>query len=85
MMRFAVSLAVIALGAILTFGIRHNSSGVNIHAIGVILMLIGLVGLVLGYTLYKMRRRTDIIYREDGETVLEPNSPAPDEPIDPMA
>jgi drug/metabolite transporter (DMT)-like permease len=85
MMRFAVSLAVIALGAILTFGIKHNSSGVNIHAIGVILMLVGLVGFAFGYKLYKTRRRTDIIYRDDGETILEPNSPPPDEPIDPMA
>jgi drug/metabolite transporter (DMT)-like permease len=84
-MRFAVSLAVIALGAILTFGIRHDSSGVSVHAIGVILMLVGAVGYVLGYNLYKTRRRTDIIYREDGRTLLEPNTPSPDEPIDPTA
>lgn len=85
-MRFAVSLAVIALGAILTFGVRHDTSGVSVHAIGVILMLVGIIGFALGYDLYKTRRRTDVIYRQDGgRTVLEPNVPSPDEPIDPMA
>ena len=84
-MRFAVSLAVIALGAILTFGIKHDPSGVSIHAIGIILMIVGIVGFAFGYKLYKTRRRTDVIYRDDGETVLEPNTPSPDEPIDPMA
>jgi xanthosine utilization system XapX-like protein len=84
-MRFAISLAVIALGAILTFGVKHDPSGVSIHAIGVILMLVGLAGFALGYKLYKTRRRTDVIYRDDGKTVLEPNSPSPDDPIDPMA
>lgn len=84
-MRFALSLAVIALGAILTFGVRHDSSGVSIHAIGVILMLVGVVGFVLGYNLYTTRRRTDVIYRDDGKTVLEPNTPPPEDPIDPVA
>ncbi len=83
-MRFAVSLFVIALGAILTFGIEHNPDGVDIHVIGLILMLVGFAGLAIGYNLYKTRRRTDIIYREDGETVLEPNTPRPEDPIDPM-
>jgi hydrogenase/urease accessory protein HupE len=83
-MRFAVSLFVIALGAILAFAVRHNPSGVNIHVIGVILMLVGIVGFALGYNLYRTRRRTDIIYTDDGEVLLEPNSPRPEDPIDPM-
>ena len=83
-MRFAVSLFVIALGAILTFGVRSSPSSVDIHAIGFILMLVGGAGLAIGYQLYSSRRRTDIIYRDDGETILEPNSPHPDDPIDPM-
>ena len=82
--RFAVSLFVIALGAILTFGVRSSPSGVNIHVIGVVLLLVGLAGLAIGYQLYTTRRRTDIIYREDGETLIEPNSPPPEDPFDPM-
>jgi xanthosine utilization system XapX-like protein len=85
MMRFAVSLFVIALGAILTFGIKHNPSGVDIHAIGLILMLVGVAGLAIGYHLYRTRRRTDIIYTDSGETVIEPNIPRPEDPIDPLA
>jgi hypothetical protein len=84
-MRFAVSLFVIALGAILTFAVRHNPSGVNIHVIGLILMLVGFAGLAIGYTLYKTRRRTDVIYTDEGEILLEPNTPRPENPIDPMA
>jgi len=84
-MRFAVSLFVIALGAILTFAVRHNPSGVNIHVIGLILMLVGFAGLAIGYKLYKTRRRTDVIYTDEGEILLEPNTPRPQDPIDPMA
>jgi uncharacterized membrane protein len=84
-MRFAVSLFVIALGAILTFAVRHNPSGVNIHVIGLILMLAGLAGLAIGYKLYKTRRRTDVIYTDEGEILLEPNTPRPEDPLDPMA
>ena len=84
-MRFAVSLFVIALGAILTFAVKHNPSGVNIHVIGLILMLVGFAGLAIGYKLYKTRRRTDVIYTDEGEILLEPNTPRPQDPIDPMA
>ena len=84
-MRFAVSLFVIALGAILTFAVRHNPSGVDIHVIGLILMIVGFAGLAIGYKLYRTRRRTDIIYTDDGKVLLEPNTPRPEDPIDPMA
>src|SRR5262249_59341995 len=83
-MRFAVSLFVIAVGAILTFGVSNSPSGVNIHVIGVVLLLVGLAGLVIGYQLYTTPRRTDIIYRHDGETLIEPNSPPPGDPVEPM-
>jgi len=84
-MRFAISLFVIAVGAILTFAVRHNPSGVDIHVIGLILMLVGIAGMVIGYKLYRTRRRTDIIYTDEGKVVLEPNTPRPEDPIDPMA
>lgn len=83
-MRFAVSLFVIAVGAILTFGVTSSPSGVDIHVIGVVLLLVGLAGLAIGYQLYNTRRRTDIIYRDDGETRIEPNSPPPEDPFNPM-
>lgn len=81
-MRFAVSLFVIALGAILAFGVTATPSGINIQVIGLILMLVGLAGLAIGRWLYVARRRTDVIYRPDGQTWIEPNAP-PHDPIDP--
>lgn len=41
------SLIVIAAGAILTWGVTSEPSGLNLDAIGVVLMVVGVVGLVL--------------------------------------
>jgi hypothetical protein len=41
------SLLLIAVGAILRFAVTVTSTGFNIHTIGVILMIVGVVGLVL--------------------------------------
>ena len=43
----AVSLLMIAAGAIMVWAVDATVSGINIHAVGVILMVIGVVGLVL--------------------------------------
>ncbi|HEX7626856.1 MAG TPA: DUF6458 family protein [Gaiellaceae bacterium] len=42
-----VSLLLIAAGAILTWAVNATVSGLNIHTVGVILMVVGAVGLVL--------------------------------------
>ena len=42
-----VSLILVAAGAILTWAVNATVSGLNIHTIGVILMVVGIVGLVL--------------------------------------
>jgi hypothetical protein len=46
-MGFAVSLVVIAAGAILTWAVTADAEGIDVNAIGVILLIVGLVGLVL--------------------------------------
>ena len=46
-MGVGVSLILIAAGAILTWAVNATVSGVDINAIGVILMVVGAVGLVL--------------------------------------
>jgi hypothetical protein len=46
-MGFIVSLLIIAIGAILTWGVKDTSSSVNLDVIGVILMCVGLVGFIL--------------------------------------
>jgi hypothetical protein len=42
-----VSLILVAAGAILTWAVDASVSGLNIHTVGVILMVVGIVGLVL--------------------------------------
>lgn len=51
------SIAVIAIGAILTFAVSVSIAGLNIDAVGVILMAAGAVGLVFGIIRFFSRRR----------------------------
>jgi hypothetical protein len=46
-MGIGVSLILIAVGAVLTWAVNASVSGVDIHTIGVILMIVGAVGLLL--------------------------------------
>jgi len=46
-MGIGLSLILIALGAILTWAVDAGVSGLNVDAVGVILMIVGLVGFVL--------------------------------------
>ena len=46
-MGVGVSLILIAAGAILTWAVNATVSGVDIHTIGVILMVVGAIGIVL--------------------------------------
>jgi hypothetical protein len=71
-MGIGVSLVLIAAGAILTWAVDATVSGLNIHTVGVILMIVGLVGLLLSLMFWSSwggfggpaRRRTT--YVEDG-------------------
>ena len=71
-MGIGVSLILIAAGAILTWAVNATVSGVDINAIGVILMVVGAVGLVLSLMFWSSwggaggaRRRTTTTYVED--------------------
>ena len=76
-MGLGVSLVLIAVGAILTWAVNAEVSGLDITVIGVILMIVGLVGFLLsllfwsswGGTGYATRRRTAVV--EDGPVVEE--------------
>jgi hypothetical protein len=46
-MGIGVSLILIAAGAILTWAVNATASGVDINAVGVILMVVGAVGLLI--------------------------------------
>jgi hypothetical protein len=69
-MGIGVSLLFVAAGAILTWAVSATVSGLNIHTVGVILMVIGIVGLVLSLVFWSSwggvggRRRTTVV--QDG-------------------
>ncbi len=46
-MRLGTSLLLIAAGAILRWAVTASTSGINLHVVGLILIIIGLVGFVI--------------------------------------
>jgi Domain of unknown function (DUF6458) len=46
-MGFGTSIFLIAVGAILDFAVNVNAPAFNIHTVGVILMVVGVLGLVM--------------------------------------
>ena len=46
-MGIGVSLILIAVGAVLAFAVDVSTSGVNIHTVGYILLVVGIVGALL--------------------------------------
>jgi uncharacterized membrane protein len=68
------SIVLIALGAILRFAVTVTTRGFNIHTIGVILMVVGVVALiitVLWMTMWADRRRVATVRRRDGVVVRD--------------
>ena len=73
-MGLGVSLFLIAAGAILVWGVNATVAGLDVNAIGVILMVVGIIGLILSMIFWSSwggfageRRRTT--YVEDGPRV----------------
>jgi hypothetical protein len=68
-MGLGVSLILIAVGAILIWAVDVSTSGINVHTIGVILLIVGIAGALLSMIFwsswagpgYFTRRRTTYI------------------------
>jgi len=56
-MGIGVSVFLIAVGAVLTFALDVNVSGIDLDLVGVILMIAGAVGVVLDLVIFAPRRR----------------------------
>ncbi|MGY1615630.1 DUF6458 family protein [Geodermatophilus sp. SYSU D00691] len=56
-MRLGTAIVLLALGAILTFAIEVQVSGVNLDVVGWILMAVGALGIVLELAVWGPRRR----------------------------
>ena len=67
-MGIGVSVFLIATGAILAFAVNLTTAGIDLNMVGVILMIVGLLGLILSFTLWSeylpWRRRT-VVYDRD--------------------
>jgi Flp pilus assembly protein TadB len=76
-MRLGASLFLLAVGAILTFAVTEDVQGVNLGAVGVILMVVGVLSLLINVVWTRTRRRTDVIQQGPGgaigTTYLEPH------------
>jgi len=96
-MGIAVSILLIAVGAVLTWGVTAEAEGLNVNNIGVILMIVGLLGLVISMIFWSswggFQRRTT--YVEGGAvgpaaaprrraTVIEEDEVAPGPPGPPL-
>jgi hypothetical protein len=69
-MGISVSILLIAVGAILTWGVTAEAEGLDVNAIGVILMIVGLLGLVVSLLFWSSwggfgRRRTAYVEGRD--------------------
>ena len=73
-MGIGVSIFLLALGAILTFAVEFDISGLDISVVGIILMICGLIGLVLALVAINNAKRTtgpvveERTYRDDRPT-----------------
>jgi Domain of unknown function (DUF6458) len=74
-MGIGASITLIALGAILAFGVRDNLSFVNLGNIGTILMVVGAIGLAVTVLIWGPRSRTRPPVEDEGEVVEERRVP----------
>ncbi|MFC5744943.1 DUF6458 family protein [Actinomadura rugatobispora] len=76
-MGIGVSLAFIAIGAILAFALNVDLSGVNIHLVGFILIAVGLISMWFTLKYTRPRRRANLMAGTDPGYV-EAERPAPE-------
>ena len=58
-MTSASSLFLIAVGAVLAFAVTADVAGIELQTVGWILMLVGILGLILGWVMMGRARRVD--------------------------
>ncbi|MEW1960374.1 DUF6458 family protein [Kineococcus sp. NPDC059986] len=56
-MRLGTSVFLLAVGAVLTFAVTFSVSGLDLSTVGVILMVVGVLGIVLEFALFRPRTR----------------------------
>lgn len=70
-MSIGANVSVVTAGAILAFAVRARTGVVSVHAVGAVLMAVGVVGLVLQLrALARQRRMTPVRFQQPAEAVL---------------
>ncbi|WP_380171253.1 DUF6458 family protein [Kineococcus sp. DHX-1] len=65
-MRLGTSIFLLAVGAILTFAVTVSVAGVDLQTVGVILMVIGVLGIILEFAMFRPRtQRTTSVTSAD--------------------
>ncbi|HEX3898067.1 MAG TPA: DUF6458 family protein [Mycobacteriales bacterium] len=59
-------LFLVAVGAVLTWGVNATVNGIDIQTIGVILMIVGVVGVALDLIIFMPRRRSSRVVTNGG-------------------
>jgi hypothetical protein len=72
-MGVGVGLLLIAVGAVLAWAVDATTSGINIHAVGYILLIVGIIGLVLSMIFWSSWAGPGYLVGERGRrrTVIE--------------
>jgi hypothetical protein len=76
-MRIGFSVFLMAVGAVLLFAVHKTATGVNIHTIGVILIIAGVIGLAATLTIFAPRRGVTGVASERTVTTDAPVAAAP--------
>lgn len=69
-MSIGANTSVITAGAVLTFATRFHLDGVNVSAVGMVLMLVGLAGLILQLTALRRQRQLTALQAASPNGVL---------------
>jgi uncharacterized protein DUF6458 len=75
-MGIGVGIFLIAIGAILTFAVHWHIAGVDLQAVGWVLMLAGLAGVILFFAFWQ-RRGTGRVVSQRQTTYQDPVAPRP--------
>ena len=70
----ALSILLIAAGAVMAWAVKDTSTGFDIHMIGIILLVVGVIGLIASMargTMMGFRSVRESHVSSDGRTVIE--------------
>ena len=64
-MTLALSILLLAFGAVLIWGVDYELAGLNVDLVGAILLVVGAVGALLALVAYARGARTERLVRRD--------------------